>query len=1247
MATTFRLSRDERDEYRNVRWGRVLGLTAAGAGIGAFSRVEFSMNPERLRYLHEPLLPRAIDGEILEASTKEWWKIAGRAPGKVRGSDLMLNALKWGEEQIFAVPRTFDLYSLASTGLTAPTGTPGRIVEQLPNTYVDAFQTYLEKELRLRDAQGQVRGLTAKEIAGGMSLREYQVGKDLFGRAKTEVGLFANLGPDNTPQMIMPHARLMSRYWAPPGVDPKYHHRSRLAATRQRIHGVRTVPAAFTTEHGVATGAVLSEHPFLVVGGQSKWHARARMGHAYATELSARYFRLLDDPIELIREYTGRVSETWDNILEKAHQNKVYGQLIMNRFGVGGPEGLEGANFTKLWGRHIKRILPTGLGLTASYYLTSAFTNMITGRTVGQIGASAVAHTQLTYNKFSDITGLTAISEWQREKAPGSTNLTALMAFPFSAYLTGGIAGSIWDRASTNDWAWRTARTRSHELPGFLSKLTGGRRVTRSSQWGVTAAFATAALMLPFLPGALGASQRTDELRAEMAGVKEVPIRKGRFWEMGRTPYQGGKTAYYRPHYYARSEIDAREIGVYGKYAGRPIARMFKSIADPYYLEKMHYRERPYPVTGPDDAGWGPLGPIWAATLGRLFKPERLMHTEEMGGGAGSYGGSGALLVADETEVSAELGGLGPGKARSPYDLDYQSGELAYRLEEAIGLPGFIFGGIKKALTGSSDFFDEADVLASATDIDSMRRGYWDLQLGGAGTASEAYRRFNPSKRFQVDYVNPLQNMMPSWMPGGDHYIDFRSGDPYAKVPEGELRLPGAGFASRYPELQGVDPEDYPLAYRYKVLSDVAPHSNEFRRVKDALKVEASMGNLTDVQSRVVAEAMRQEEERSAGRQFLARETTEGIMGSIWAAMVRIGRANPVEHLLPFSPVHKFAGETDVVTAYKDERVYSTDFPSWSRPLEHFVGPAVKSVGRVFGFTGIPGMEQERRDIQKYFDMLSYVKERYLESEFRKDGEARRAAQHGLAAERTKFGVDPYANKRMIDRVLDSRDREYLNAMMELQKPSEQRKALELVDDQTRELLLAAYNKDLYARLATQEEWSDEQKELMNYIEFARSTEGKEATKADWEQYVKAVSKGDWKSDDFADFLRMQEAQQYFTVNPLPDSDWIGWREDVEMEDVKLKFVMDEGRDFHDFGLWESQVKALGRKPYIIDAVREMRDATSGDARDRVWQMLRHTGHANIQISTRESPGDSAVIKIQQDNRAEIDAELKRMGLIN
>lgn len=67
-------------------------------------------------------------------------------------------------------------------------------------------------------------------------------------------------------------------------------------------------------------------------------------------------------------------------------------------------------------------------------------------------------------------------------------------------------------------------------------------------------------------------------------------------------------------------------------------------------------------------------------------------------------------------------------------------------------------------------------------------------------------------------------------MPGQDYLINFRKGDPYIKVDEGFARLPVAGYEAIHPELEGIDPEDYPDIAKMRILADVAPYSREYQK---------------------------------------------------------------------------------------------------------------------------------------------------------------------------------------------------------------------------------------------------------------------------------------------------------------------------------------------------------------------------------------------------------------------------------
>ena len=87
---------------------------------------------------------------------------------------------------------------------------------------------------------------------------------------------------------------------------------------------------------------------------------------------------------------------------------------------------------------------------------------------------------------------------------------------------------------------------------------------------------------------------------------------------------------------------------------------------------------------------------------------------------------------------------------------------------------------------------------------------------------------------------------MPSWMPGDDYYTDFHKGDPYIKVDQGFARLPGKGYEALHPELEGINPEDYPDINKMAILADVAPYSREYntrsRRPARQQKLRAGAG---------------------------------------------------------------------------------------------------------------------------------------------------------------------------------------------------------------------------------------------------------------------------------------------------------------------------------------------------------------------------------------------------------------------
>jgi hypothetical protein len=140
--------------------------------------------------------------------------------------------------------------------------------------------------------------------------------------------------------------------------------------------------------------------------------------------------------------------------------------------------------------------------------------------------------------------------------------------------------------------------------------------------------------------------------------------------------------------------------------------------------------------------------------------------------------------------------------------------------------------------------------LEGSRQMGSWSRQYYDKSLGagmfvspvtenGLIGYSEPLRRFIQHEGFSPQ-VNEIANQMPSWIPGDDYLTNFHKGDPYIKVEEGYAPLPGAGYAALHPELEGVDPEDYPDIDKLRILGDVAPYSREYQKLHDRRRLGPS-----------------------------------------------------------------------------------------------------------------------------------------------------------------------------------------------------------------------------------------------------------------------------------------------------------------------------------------------------------------------------------------------------------------------
>ena len=229
-----------------------------------------------------------------------------------------------------------------------------------------------------------------------------------------------------------------------------------------------------------------------------------------------------------------------------------------------------GSTASTLGNLYFKRILPIQTGVQLIRYINDHSRDS-EGYTLHQRYERAKAHTRLGLAKVKDALHITGALKWMDEVTPGNENLK---------YSLGSIP-----------------------IVGWAARETG--------------IF----------------SSRTYDEWVDYYIRGEDPVRKGRHWILGSSPWMGEEIMYFEPNSYRRamSEWVYTET-VYGSkeqywsHQWLPTPRYplapLKRLLDPYWFEKMHRKDRPYPLSGP---AFDPNNPYsWLAnlTIGRILKPQ-------------------------------------------------------------------------------------------------------------------------------------------------------------------------------------------------------------------------------------------------------------------------------------------------------------------------------------------------------------------------------------------------------------------------------------------------------------------------------------------------------------------------------------------------------------------------------------------------------------------------------------------------
>lgn len=945
-------------------------------------------------------------------------------------------------------------------------------------------------------------------------------------------------------------------------------------------------------QNGIGRVDHLVEQPFLILGGKGEWKAVGDFLDAFLHETFTKPMKLLADPLEAFRQMFPDFEMAGLDKVSKTVK-KVTSSRFMPDLGLDGKELVQ--SWSGMLGKHAGKL---------AFFGTMAYFGMGTlnwgaealapdGTPIGDAGLlGAAAYTvrkgHELYARISDMTGLTGLRDYIEDKAPGSDGWQSTIGLTAAGAMFGYGFGTVTDiakEASSNEKynQFLENRKETEKFSGPLKKFFKGDMTKTGKAMRIGGAIGFA-LALPYTIAGFGADSSASQLAAEYAGEKEIAVKKGRFWESGFTPWEGGEIDYYRKNWYAELMDNSKNKALYGG-DPMPFIKAGRAIYDPYWLEKKTYHSQPYPVTGPDGSMMGIFGPIYEATLGRIVKPVATMH---------------ASVLPEELLNNTE------------YDLSAMARKQMNATLEFIGLRGFAVKALKKNITGSEEIFADPDEARSAKDIDSIVRDFYDLQIGGGILTSEALRRvFQNSDSFQKAQIgasinlNPIKNAMPSWMPGSDYAVDFQHGDPYGKVKDGHSRLPGMGYSSKYEALEGLDPEDYPDIYKYKILSDVAYGSTQHRIMKGKLQNR----QLTEFEQDIFTQVEQQVREKKESEMNVRDPAMyDSMLGRYTAMVTDLARSNPLETLLPISPAHKFLGPPDVED-YVEEQRYSKEYRSWGNPIDDFVLPAVSMTMNNLGLGGFDVNDNK----EDYFDKVDYVKYSNLAREAQASGDLRLADQYTVKAQKTYTGKDLYSHPSDIAASLPSRERSTFNYFVGADVATKQR-MLQKVNPKYRDAYLAQLDKQLSRQAQEGEMSRKESRRLLKDVDARR----------------RAI-----------EARRKAEIQD--SMAELPGPDWEGWSPNSNTGKVKQNYLNNRARDYHDY---KPRRSARSADIDSIAAGKIPNEIAKPAAYSEHYSDLNKAGVENTLVVLRPGLDNSAKVNVTLDRRDERNRSLRDWGYI-
>ena len=463
----------------------------------------------------------------------------------------------------------------------------------------------------------------------------------------------------------------------------------------------------------------------------------------------------------------------------------------------------------------------------------------------------------------------------------------------------------------------------------------------------------------------------------------------------------------------------------------------------------------------------------------------------------------------------------------------------------------------------------------------------------------------------------------------------------------GEYLLPGSkGFETLNPELKGIDPNNYPLVYQYKILQNVARGSSEHIAVKKYLAEH--LDELSEKEKDVFFEAYGQDTERDVQKRFTdyktgSEKSNMSVIGltqnAIWESFSHL--ESPLEPLTPFRPMAKFVHQRTAVEDYIKTQLMGSDVGIWTNPYSHFLKPTLNRLadsGSIDQFKPKEAIEKE--NVDTYFDKLSLVKA--IKTNDTYDIERNVTALSYL-------GINDPGSMKRFKSALPEGQSAYVEAFSQEKDKKKRNQILSLVPKDIGRAYQSIWsNIDIYDQAilkgkdpnkALEEEYLKDSKKLKSAFSIDITRQDRETIHNQASTLANDEDKKRFEQYQEAKLIRLKAAQKEATeyvenqTGSLPSDNWIGWDPRLTIDDIKLKTLTIGREDIHRFGYWQKDLerseRLIGLKEgEIVNELENIKaEKRSNVAREfAIRSRLRNIG---FEVSTINSvPSNSNQLKI-------------------